>query len=159
MWGDFSAHIFSNWICIEVMILVNTVIWKEKDVKIVRRYSQILKYSKLYSNLGKALNRASGVGGCDFIGLLGTYKDQCMTDYSTFQLWNSGLHYISILYCFKRCIWERECKGERESQADSVLNAEPNFGLDLTTHEIVTRAKIKSWMLNWLHHLGMPSVF
>jgi len=29
-------------------------------------------------------------------------------------------------------------EGQRESQADSVLSAEPDLGLDPTTHEIMT---------------------
>lgn len=40
---------------------------------------------------------------------------------------------------------------ERENlQADSLLISEPDTGLELTTYEIVTEAKTKSWLLNEL---------
>ena len=34
---------------------------------------------------------------------------------------------------------------------------EPRAGLELTNREIMTGAKIKSWMLNQLSHPGAPS--
>ena len=44
-----------------------------------------------------------------------------------------------------------------------TVHAEPNVGLEPTNCEIVTWAKIKSWMLNWLSHSGitksMPCFF
>ena len=49
-----------------------------------------------------------------------------------------------------------ERKGEGESQADSTINTEPDIGLNLTNHEIMTKAKIKSQTLNQLSHPGAP---
>jgi len=43
-----------------------------------------------------------------------------------------------------------EGKGKRESQADSKPSLEPH------DPEILTRAEIKSWMLNQLSHPGAP---
>ena len=37
-----------------------------------------------------------------------------------------------------------------------AVSTEPNVGLDLTNHEIMTRAETKSHMLNQLSHLGAP---
>ena len=62
---------------------------------------------------------------------------------------------------FMCLFWESESKtehmsrggaareGERECQAGSMPSVEPN-------PEILTRAKIKSWILNWLRHPGAP---
>ena len=38
-----------------------------------------------------------------------------------------------------------------------IASVEPNAGLELTNHEIMTWAKINSWMLNRLSHPGTPS--
>ena len=51
---------------------------------------------------------------------------------------------------------ERERERERKFQAASTLSAEPDTGLNLTNHEIVTWAEIKSRMLNQLSHPGAP---
>jgi len=48
--------------------------------------------------------------------------------------------------------------GGENLQADSPLGAEPNKGLDPRTHEITTRAEIKSQSLNRLSHPGVPKV-
>ena len=39
-------------------------------------------------------------------------------------------------------------------QADSPLSVEPNTGLNLMTHKILTWAETKSWTLNQLSYLG-----
>ena len=50
-----------------------------------------------------------------------------------------------------------EREAERESQAGPMLSAEPNAGLEPTTHETMTWDEIKSQVLNWLSHVGSPS--
>ena len=52
---------------------------------------------------------------------------------------------------------ERHRMRERESQAGSVLSAEPDAGLYLTNCDIMTWGEIKGWMLNWLSHPNAPS--
>ena len=37
------------------------------------------------------------------------------------------------------------------------VSTDPDTGFDTTHHEIMTRAKIKSQMLDWLSHPGAPS--
>ena len=51
-----------------------------------------------------------------------------------------------------------ERRRERESQAGSELSmhCEADTGLDPMNHEMVTWAKSKSQMLNWLNHPGIP---
>ena len=53
-----------------------------------------------------------------------------------------------------------ESLGDRESQTDqpliSAVSAEPDVELELTNHEIMTRAKIKNPKLNRLNHAGAP---
>ena len=59
---------------------------------------------------------------------------------------------------------DRERREERESQAGSVpiayqliaIGTEPHSGLDLTNHEIMTRAEIKSQTLSHLNHPDAP---
>ena len=57
---------------------------------------------------------------------------------------------------------EREGEREKESQAGSALSlwspvsAEPDVGLELTNHEIMTWAETKSQMLNGRSHPGAP---
>ena len=46
----------------------------------------------------------------------------------------------------------------RESPADSLPSREPTSGLRPTTHEIMTWAKTKSWILNLPGHPGAPIV-
>ena len=50
----------------------------------------------------------------------------------------------------------REREGERQSQAGSRLSTEPDVGLDLMNHEIMTGAKIKSLALKPPTHPGAP---
>lgn len=56
--------------------------------------------------------------------------------------------------------WSRwggaEGQEERESQAGSMPSMEPQAGSQSYDPEIMTWAKIKSWMLNWLSHSGTP---
>ena len=47
--------------------------------------------------------------------------------------------------------WERG-----ESQAGSMRSTKPSTGLIPMNHDIMTWAKIKSWMLNQLSHPGIP---
>ena len=49
----------------------------------------------------------------------------------------------------------RGAEGERESQADSFLNTEPDVGLDATTLRSLSEPKL-SQMLNQLSHLDAP---
>ena len=53
---------------------------------------------------------------------------------------------------------EREREGEKEREKESLhtVSTEPCVGLELNDHEIMTRAEIKSWMLNQLSHSGAP---
>ena len=53
----------------------------------------------------------------------------------------------------------RERKRERIPTRLCAVSAEPNVGLDLTNHEIMTSAEIKSQMLNRLSHPGIPDLF
>ena len=53
---------------------------------------------------------------------------------------------------------EREGGREKNSQAGSVLSADPNVELELTNHEIMTWAEIKSPVLNQLSHQGVPQI-
>uniref|UniRef100_A0ABI7Z1K0 Uncharacterized protein n=1 Tax=Felis catus TaxID=9685 RepID=A0ABI7Z1K0_FELCA len=47
----------------------------------------------------------------------------------------------------------RECKTEKRIPSRlHTVSTEPDTGLDLTNHVIMTRAKIESWMLNELSH-------
>ena len=39
-----------------------------------------------------------------------------------------------------------------------AVSAEPDVGFDLMNHEILTWAKIKSQMINWLSHPGTPTL-
>ena len=48
-------------------------------------------------------------------------------------------------------------RGERESQAGSMLSPEPDTGLNLMNHEIMAWADIRSQMLNWLSHPDTPT--
>ena len=50
----------------------------------------------------------------------------------------------------------RERRRERILSRLCTVLTEPDSGLDLTNHEIVILAKIKSQMLNWLSHPGTP---
>ena len=50
-----------------------------------------------------------------------------------------------------------ERKGERIPSGLHPVSAEPDVGLDLTNRAIMTRAEIKSRMLNQLSHPGAPS--
>ena len=47
-----------------------------------------------------------------------------------------------------------ERKGERIPSRLCAVGSEPNMGLELMNHEIMTRAYIKSWTLNQLSHPG-----
>ena len=52
---------------------------------------------------------------------------------------------------------ERERDRDRESQAGFTLSSQsPVWSLNSRNHEIITWAKIKSWMLNPLSHAGAP---
>jgi len=65
-----------------------------------------------------------------------------------------------FIYLFRRETereWGVGAEGENP-QADSLPSVEPNPGPDPTTHEIMTAAKTKSWMLNQLSHQAPPSL-
>ena len=53
---------------------------------------------------------------------------------------------------------EREGKRENSKQALCAVHPEPDTGLELRNHEIVTRAEIKSRTLNRLSHPGAPVI-
>ena len=52
--------------------------------------------------------------------------------------------------------WGKGRERGRESQEGSAL--ESDAGLELTNHDIMTWAEIKSWMLNWLSHPGARQI-
>ena len=52
---------------------------------------------------------------------------------------------------------ERETEGQRTPSRLHAVSTEPDRGLELMNHEIITWAKIKSQMLNGLGHLGTPT--
>ena len=80
----------------------------------------------------------------------------------------SNRNIVQTIYCdfggvfFKiyLFIWERgKGEGQREKKRENVKqtpcwSVEPNSGLHPMTHKIMTWAKIKSQMLNWLSHPG-----
>ena len=49
-------------------------------------------------------------------------------------------------------------EGERIPSRLCTVSTELSVGLYLTNHEIMTWAKIKSWTLNQLSHLGAPVI-
>ena len=70
---------------------------------------------------------------------------------------------------FKKCLFifetERDCEGGRRGRERGrqripsrlcAVSAEPNVGLEFTSHEIMTWAKTKSETLNQLSHPGTP---
>ena len=56
----------------------------------------------------------------------------------------------------------RAGEGQRERERERIfsrlhtVSREPNVGLKLTNHKIMTQAEIKSWMFNRLSHPGAP---
>ena len=56
---------------------------------------------------------------------------------------------------------QREREGERESQAKNLFtqSTEPDVVLEPMNCEIMTRAEVKSQMLNRLSHPGAPGIF
>ena len=58
---------------------------------------------------------------------------------------------------------ERERETDRQKQRRKIpsrlciVSTEPNLGLELMNREIMTSAKIKSWLLNRLRHPGAPA--
>ena len=73
--------------------------------------------------------------------------------------------FFGFVFFFLSLFWEREraClpvqreKEERKSQAGSASASRCLItGLKLMNHEAMTRAEIKSRMLNWLSHPGAP---
>ena len=51
---------------------------------------------------------------------------------------------------------ERDRERERNLSRLHAVSVESNVGLDLTNYEIMTRAEIKSQMINPLSHPGAP---
>ena len=51
---------------------------------------------------------------------------------------------------------EREWEKERIPSRLHTVSPEPDVGLELMNHEIMTRAETKSWTLNQLSHSGAP---
>lgn len=49
-----------------------------------------------------------------------------------------------------------ESEREKEFQADCAMSSEPSAGFDLTNHEIMTLAEIRSRGLNQLSQSGAP---
>ena len=65
----------------------------------------------------------------------------------------------SLLICLFMCLFtyfERKEQREKERIPDRLrtVSTEPDMGLELTSHEIMTWAKIKNQLLNWLSHPG-----
>ena len=60
--------------------------------------------------------------------------------------------------------WKQSGEGQRERKRERIpswlhnVSTEPDVGLDLMICEILTWAKIKSRMLNWLSHQGAPMI-
>ena len=50
----------------------------------------------------------------------------------------------------------RQRHRERIPSRLPTISMEPDAGLNLTNHEIMTRAETKSWMVNQLGHPGAP---
>ena len=75
-------------------------------------------------------------------------------------------HHWVVLFCFVLnfiyLCWERGAEAERERWRERIpsrlraVSAEPNAGLELTNHEIMTCAEIKSQMINQMIHPGAP---
>ena len=78
--------------------------------------------------------------------------------YSDLLHWPSFLSFLKIIYLF----WEREGRRGRERERERTqgklhaVSTEPDVGLELTKHEIVTWAEIKSQTRNRLSHPGVP---
>ena len=69
--------------------------------------------------------------------------------------------FLGLFIYFEKEGWWGEMgrERERESQAGSnAVSTEPDVGLSLRNCEILTRAEIKNWMLNWKNHPGAPNV-
>ena len=65
-------------------------------------------------------------------------------------IWRSCISFLKFFNVY--LFWGVGERGERESQAGSVLTAwAPSHG-----HKIITWVDTKSWMLNWLSHAGTP---
>ena len=74
------------------------------------------------------------------------------------------LRFLFVLFSFEReRAWAGE--GQREKGRERILSrlytvsTEPCLGFKLMNHEIMTWAKVKSWMLNWLSHPGPPRLW
>ena len=85
----------------------------------------------------------------------------CLTNWAT----QVPQWFVWLLFLFKKNIYlflRGEVKRERERVTKgipsrfSTSSAEPKAGLDLRNLEIMTWDKIKSQMLNWLSHPGIP---
>ena len=73
-----------------------------------------------------------------------------------------GIFYLVYLFILRYSTNRAERERERERETERIpsrlraISTEPKAELELTNHEIVTSAKIKSWMLNRLSHPGAP---
>ena len=72
-----------------------------------------------------------------------------------------SLFFLIYLFCereHKLSGGEEQGERQRERIPGRLHNAsaEPDVGLQLMNHEIVTQAEIKSWMLHRLSHPGAP---
>ena len=75
---------------------------------------------------------------------------------------HSLLNYFSCIFFLKFTYFERQRERGKEREKPkkvprSALSTGPDVGLDPTNHEIMTWAKIKNQMLNWLSHPGAPN--
>ena len=63
-----------------------------------------------------------------------------------------------FIYLFREresaCAWEQQREGERIPSRLPTVSTEPDVGLKLTNHEIMTWAETKSWTLTRLSHPG-----
>ena len=74
---------------------------------------------------------------------------------------------LQVAVCFSFCLfilrgggsWAGEGQRGRERIPSSLRSEESHKGLELTNHEIMTWAKIKSYMPNWLSHPGALFIF
>ena len=70
-------------------------------------------------------------------------------------------HFPKFPFFKVHLFWERERdyeRGEAEGGGERIcaVHSEPDLGLNLTNCEIMSWAEIRSQMLNWLSHPGVP---
>ena len=131
------------------------------------------KVRSLWSHLSLEVLTSFGTFLCNSTSLKWLRKHDSV-DYPSFShsCGSNIVFYFSFFYIlrmqslndwqfFKFIYFEREFEcvewgRERERENSCTVSTEPNMGLKLMTHEIITWAEIKSWTLNRLSHPGTP---